>query len=159
MKELPGLLRQEREALKCLILAEYYRYQLAQNDQQGKFEQYIGTVLRVLRLYVQKHQELFKAGEYEELERHEIEREALNMRFLVRDTVICQIEENGLNSIVAYRGEFFKAFLDMLRYSSTSKRPCSNCRRCESCQKSKDIEVEFDETLNKLIVGLFNLQS
>jgi brefeldin A-inhibited guanine nucleotide-exchange protein len=33
MKELPGLLRQERESLKCLILVEYYRYQLAQNGQ------------------------------------------------------------------------------------------------------------------------------
>jgi len=115
-------------------------------------------VLNVLQLYVRKHQELLLNNE-NELQRHETEREALNMRFLVRDTVIGQIEENGLNSIVAYRKEFFEAFLDMLRYSSTPKRPCSNCRRCESCQKSKDIELEFDETLNKLIVGLFNLKS
>jgi hypothetical protein len=55
MKQLPGLLKQERESLKCLILVEYYRYQLAQHGQQEKFEQYVRTVLGVLRMYVSKH--------------------------------------------------------------------------------------------------------
>jgi L-lactate utilization protein LutB len=60
---------------------------------------------------------------------------------------------------VAYKDEFFQAFLEMLKYSSTLKRPCTNCKRCDKCTENLPVEIEFDETLNKLIIGLFHLKS
>ena len=34
MKQLPGLLKQERESLKCLLLLQSFRYQLAQQKHE-----------------------------------------------------------------------------------------------------------------------------
>lgn len=46
----------------------------------------------------------------------------------------------------------------MLKYSSTLKRPCASCKRCEKCTENLPVEIEFDETLNKLIAGIFYLK-
>ena len=80
------------------------------------------------------------------------------MRILVRDTIIPQLEETDIKLIQPYRSEFFKILLEMLRYSTTMKRPCLGCQRCEKCADNFPIEIEFDEAINKLILGLFELE-
>lgn len=47
----------------------------------------------------------------------------------------------------------------MLKYSSANRKPCSMCKKCETCVKNNETESEFDENINKLIIGLFDLKS
>lgn len=93
-----------------------------------------------------------------EVGKQETERVALNMRILVRDTIISQLEETDVKLLKPHKKQFFQILLEMLRFSTTMKRPCLGCKRCDKCAENYPVEMEFDEAINKLITALFELE-